>query len=207
MKDGRSRDWYEITKTHWQQPAGSSGGQSSFDAWDHAKPKGKWKEVTEEFDAPKESVKERKTPGTRVAGRARSGKPNSSQRPKVRQQTRIKEKEMVATSKTSSWKFRKREEEDEARCFIEEMQRNLDAAENKSFEAREKLHSILSEYIEAFHKERGRPKTIMTEMWQLMQSHDTKDLEEILSKIKLTRGGSEAARARRFWAQDEDEDQ
>ena len=84
---------------------------------------------------------------------------------------------------------------------------------HKSFEAEYKLDSILSEYMEAFNKERLRPKTIMTKLWQLMQSRDTKnlnldkDLEEILSKLKLTSGGSEATRARRFWAQDEDEDQ
>ena len=42
----KSREWYGTTKTRWQQPAGNSGGQSSLDAWEHAKPKGKWKEVS-----------------------------------------------------------------------------------------------------------------------------------------------------------------
>ena len=60
--------------------------------------------------------------------------------------------------------------------------------------------------------EDGRPETIMTKLWQLMQSRDTKnlnldkDLEEILSKMKQT-GWSEAAKTRRFWAHDEDEEQ
>ena len=52
----------------------------------------------------------------------------------------------------------------------------------------------------------------MTKFWQLAQSQDTKnlnlykDLEEILSKMNQT-GWSEEAKTRRFWAQDEDEDQ
>ena len=48
---------------------------------------------------------------------------------------------------------KREEEEDEARCLIEEMQRKLDAAQNKSYEAEQKLYSILWEYIEAFDKD------------------------------------------------------
>ena len=51
--------------------------------------------------------------------------------------------------------LRKRiEEEDEARNLIEEMQRNLDDAQNQSGEVEHKLNRILWEYIEAFDKER-----------------------------------------------------
>ena len=105
---------------------------------------------------------------------------------------------------------KRKDDEGEARCLIEEVQRNFDAAQNKSYEAEQKLYRILWEYIEAFDKERGRPRIIMTELWQPMQSRDTKnlnldkDLEEILTKIKQT-GWSEAGRTRRFWAQDEDQ--
>ena len=99
-----------------------------------------------------------------------------------------------------------------ARCLIEEMQRNLDAAQIKIYEAEQRLCSALREYVDTFDKERGRPKTIMTKLWQLMQSRETnnlnldKDLEDILTKMKQM-GWSEAARTRRFWAQDEDEEQ
>ena len=86
----KSRDWYGTTKTRWQQPARSSGGHSSHDAWDHAKPKGKWKEVSAEFDAVGAVVKERKTLGTRVARRARREKPNSTHWSKVRPRTKNK---------------------------------------------------------------------------------------------------------------------
>ena len=94
-------------------------------------------------------------------------------------------------------------EEDEARCLIEEMQRHLDAAQSDSSEGEQKLNRNLWEYIDASDRERGRPRLIMTKLWQLMQS---KDLDEILSKIKQSRW-SESTRTRRFWTQDEDEDQ
>ena len=100
---------------------------------------------------------------------------------------------------------KRKDEEDEVRCLIEEMQRNLNAAQNNSFEAEQKVNSLLWEYIEAFDKERGRPKTVMTKLWQRALNLD-KDFEEILSKIKQT-GGNEATRTRRFRAQGEDEEQ
>ena len=109
--------------------------------------------------------------------------------------------------------LRKRgEEEDEARNLIEEMQRNLDEAQHQSFEVERMLDRVHWEYIEAFDKERGRPQLIMTKLWQMMQSRDTKnlnlnkDLDEILSKIKQS-GWNESTRTSRFWTQDEDEDQ
>ena len=64
---------------------------------------------------------------------------------------------------------------------------HLDEAQNKSYEVERKLNRILWEYIEAFDKERGRPRLTMTKLWQLMQSRDTKksnvdkDLDETLS--------------------------
>ena len=82
----------------------------------------------------------------------------------------------------------------------------------KSYDVEQKLNRILWEYIDAFDKERGRPRLIMTKLWQMMHSRETnnlnldKDLDEILSKIKQT-GWSESGKTRRFWAQDEDEEQ
>ena len=51
-----------------------------------------------------------------------------------------------------------REEEDEARGLIEEMQRNFHEAQNKSYEVERKMDRVLREYIEAFDKERERPQ-------------------------------------------------
>ena len=52
----------------------------------------------------------------------------------------------------------------------------------------------------------------MTKLWQLTQSRETKnlnldkDFDEILSKVNQT-GWSESTRTKKFWAQDEDEEQ
>ena len=106
---------------------------------------------------------------------------------------------------------KRREEEDEARGLIEEMRRNFDEAQNRSYEVERKLDQALWENIEAFDKEQG-PQLIMTKLWQMIQSRDTKnlnldeDFDEILSKIKQT-GWTESTRTKRFWTQDDDEDQ
>ena len=66
------------------------------------------------------------------------------------------------------------------------MQRNLDAAQNKSNEAEQTLWST----SKLWKKNEDVRKLFMTKLWQLMQSRDTKnmnldkDLEEILSKMK-----------------------
>ena len=63
----------------------------------------------------------------------------------------------------------------------------------KSYVEEQKLDRVLWQYIDAFDKERGRPRLIMTKLWQLMQISETKnlnldkDLDEILNKIKQTR--------------------
>ena len=51
---------------------------------------------------------------------------------------------------------KRRQEEDEARGLIEEMQRNLDEARNRSYEVERKLERVLLEYIEAFDQEMRR---------------------------------------------------
>ena len=56
----KSRDWYDSTKTRWQQPAESSGGQSSVDTWEHVKPEGKWIEVSADCRVLDALVKEKK---------------------------------------------------------------------------------------------------------------------------------------------------
>ena len=197
-----SREWYRTTKSSWQQPAGNSGGQSSHDTWEHAKPKGKWKEVSAEFEAICALLKEKITWNKR---RVRKEKLTFIQRPK-------EERDRDKLSDLLEEFLGRKEDEDEATCLIEEMRKNLVVAQQESFEAEQSLCSALREYVDTFAKDRGRPKTIITELWQLMQSWDTKNLnlddgiEEILSKMKQM-GGSEEVKTRRLWAQDEGEDQ
>ena len=46
----------------------------------------------------------------------------------------------------------RREEEDEARVLTEEMQRNLDEAQSRSYEVERKLDRVLSEYMKLLKK-------------------------------------------------------
>ena len=177
------------------------------------KTKSKWKEVSEEFDAVGAVVKEKQNAWHK------SGKESSKREAELHTMV-----ESAPTDEKQEERYRcrlrdqlievrkRKDKDDEARCLIEEMQRNLDAAQNKNYMAEQKLYSILWEYIEAFDKERGRPEIIITKLWQLMQSRDTKklnldkNLQEILPQRKQA-DQSEAARARRSWAQDDDEEQ
>ena len=56
----KSRERYGTTKTRWQQPAGSSGGQSSVNTWEQGKPEGKWIEVSADYEVLETLVKENK---------------------------------------------------------------------------------------------------------------------------------------------------
>ena len=105
-----------------QQPAGSSGGQSSPVAWEHVKPKGKWKEVSAEFEAINALMKEKKITWNK------SGRESAKREADLHTMV-----ESAATDETQEERdrdklsyrleeFRKRkEEEDEAMCLIEEM--------------------------------------------------------------------------------------
>ena len=125
---------------------------------------------------------------------------------------RVRKEKQASTqwSKARLEEFRKRkEEEDEAMCLIEEMRKNLEAPQHKSCEAEQRLCNALQVYVDPFDKDR---RTIMAKLWQLMPSRDTKnlnldkDLKEILSKMKQM-GRSEEVKTRRPWPQDEDDDQ
>ena len=61
-------------------------------------------------------------------------------------------------------------------------------------------------------KKKWSPHDIIDRMWQMMQSKDTKtlnldkDFEEIMNKAKHA-GWNESTRTKRFWIEEEDEDQ
>ena len=96
------------------------------------KPKGKWKEVSAEFEAVGAVVKEKKSTWHK------SGKESSKRETEL--YTMV---ESVATDEKQEERNRcgirdqlvevrqRKDEENEARCLIEEMQRNLDAAQDK----------------------------------------------------------------------------
>ena len=87
---------------------------------------------------------------------------------------------------------KRREEEDEARELFEEMQRNLDEAQARSYETERKLDRVLGDYVDFSEKEMGRPHHTMNKR-QMMPSRNTKtlnldkDFEDIKSKVKTSR--------------------
>ena len=87
---------------------------------------------------------------------------------------------------------------------MEEMRKNVEGAQHKSFKTEQSLCSAFREYVDTFERDRCRPKPMMTKLWQSMQSRETKnlnldkDLEDILSKMRQI-GGSEEEKAARVW--------
>ena len=65
MRSGKVESGTAQRKPRWQQPAESSGGQSSENAWEHAKPEGKWSEVSADYRALEALVKEKKITWTK----------------------------------------------------------------------------------------------------------------------------------------------
>ena len=94
---------------------------------------------------------------------------------------------------------------------MEEMRKNVEAAEHQSFEAEQSLCNALREYVDCFDKDRGRARTLMTKCWQSIQCLDTKnlnidkDLEDIQSTARRA-GWSEEEKAERLCKQLEGDD-
>ena len=67
-----------------------------------------------------------------------------------------------------------REEERAARKFLEEMQQNVDEAQEPASESEWTLCRELEEYMYSWDREIGRPHNLRTKIWQMMQSNSTK---------------------------------
>ena len=71
--------------------------------------------------------------------------------------------------------LKRKEEEDEATGLLQEMMKNVVAAQQKSFEAEQSLCNALREYLEGYDRDQGRARTLMTKCWQSVQSRDQKN--------------------------------
>ena len=86
---------------------------------------------------------------------------------------------------------------------VEEMQRNLDEAQKRSYEVERRLDIEIRDFLEASDEEEASPQLILAKQWRVMQSRDTKnlnvdkDFDEIMRKMKQT-GWTDATRTRRF---------
>ena len=71
----------------------------------------------------------------------------------------------------------KRTEEDEATCLMEEMKKDVEAAQHRSYEAERSLCSALREYLDSYDKDQGRARTLMTKCCHSMQKPGNSKLE------------------------------
>ena len=104
----------------------------------------------------------------------------------------------------------RKEEEDEATCLMEEMRKNVVAAQQQSFEAEQSLCNALREYVDSYDRDMGRFRTLMTKCWQSMQSRDSEhlNLEQGLEDIQSTAlrvGWCEEEKTARLWKQLDEE--
>ena len=65
--------------------------------------------------------------------------------------------------------LQRKEEEDDATCLMEEMRKNVEAAQQKFFEAEQCLWNALREYVDSYDKDLGSATTLMTKRWQSIQ--------------------------------------
>ena len=116
----KSREWYGTTKARWQQPAGSSGRLSSADTWEHAKPKGKWIEVSADYEVLGALMKEKKITWSKC-GRESARREADLYEMLEKAATDEKKEERVREKLGDKLEaFLKRKEEDEATCLMEE---------------------------------------------------------------------------------------
>ena len=82
----------------------------------------------------------------------------------------------------------RKEEEDEAMGLMEEMRKNVVAAQQKGFEAEQSLCNAPREQVDGYDRDQDQARTLMTKCWQSMQSRDTKNmnLEKDLEDIHST---------------------
>ena len=174
----QTKEWHGKAKSRWQQPAGEEGGQSSYDKWGNSQPQGKWKEISAEIDAVGTTVDEKTNTWNKSCKecvKRESELYKMVEAAVMDERQEQKERGMIMDLLEQLQK--RREEEDEFGGLIEEMQRNLDEAQSRSYEEERELDRVLWEYIEAFVQEIGRPQLIiMTKLWQMMQSRDAKNL-------------------------------
>ena len=88
---------------------------------------------------------------------------------------------------------KERDEENEVRALLEEMQQNLDEAHARASETERRLCQELEDYMCSWDREVGRPNNLIAHIQQMMQSNDTKsenlgkDFTEILERTETAK--------------------
>ena len=147
------------------------------DTWKHVKPKGKWIEVSADYRVFGALVKEKKVTWTesgRESAKREADLYGMLEKAAADEKREERERDKLVDKPQAFLTMK--EEEDEATCLMEEMRKNVEAAQHKSFEAEQSLCNALREYVDSYDRDQGRARTPMTKCWQSMQSRDTKNL-------------------------------
>ena len=132
----QGKEWYGKTKSRWQQPAGKTAVRAHTIRRNISQPQESEREISAEKDAVGTTVKEKTTTWntscTESTNRETGELYKMVEAAVMDEKQEQKERGMIRDLLEQLQK--RREEEDEARNLIEEMQRNLHDALNKSYE-------------------------------------------------------------------------
>ena len=132
---------------HENQVAATCGelrGPSSEDTWEHAKPKGKWIEVSADYKVLDALVKEKKitwTKNGRESAKREADLNDMLEKAATDEKEEERDREKLGDKLEAFLK--RKAEEDEGTCLMEQMRKNAEAAHHKSFEAEQSLCSAL----------------------------------------------------------------
>ena len=186
------KESHSQSKPHWRSPAGEDAGQSLPDKWKSSKTPGHM-----ERDLPRDgcvgvSLGRKDAHLEQELQRKRQKRvflKQDDRNRSARRKTRGQRKKHACLKDTLKKLRKEREEENEARALLEEMQQNLEEAHARASETERKLYRELGEYTHSWEKALERPHYIMDKIWQ---SNDTKtmnpnkDFEELLNKAQQT---------------------
>ena len=168
-----SKDWN--SKSNWQRSAVEDAGQSSQDKWKRSKPRAKWKEISHNVEELGVLLKEKKTHGSKVARKVRNCETEIFAISEgMAEDAKVDDGDRSRLMRALKELRKDREEERAARELLEEMQQNLDEAQERASVSERSLCRELEEYMYSWDPELGRPHNLSTKIWQMMQSNNTK---------------------------------
>ena len=171
-----SKDWN--SKSNWQRSAVEDAGQSSQDKRESSKPRAKWKEISHTVEELGTLVKEKKS--TWIKGCVRKEKPKYASSEGIAENANVEDGDKSRLRKALKQLRKDREEESTARELLEEMEQNVNEAQERA------SVRIGAEFVQGA---RGNSCTHGNEkIWQMMQSNNTKsdNLESDLTDILET---------------------
>ena len=118
---------------------------------------------------------------------------------------------MLLAPTPSSHRNKDRQDEDEAKAVLKEMLISLEETQARSAATELQVCGRFDEYMRMWEEDRGRPNFNMDEIWQMLQSDDTKtlnlarDFEELLDLAQQA-GWVGPTQPREYWTKEKSDD-